>query len=70
MKKTIDNCGLLLMITVEGKITIKVRISDTKGKIGSSEKLKLETNWEAKINIESMIHSMVEKDLERRLNGK
>ena len=46
------------------------RISDTKGKIGSSDKLKLETNWEAKINIESMIHSMVEKDLERRLNGK
>ena len=58
-----------------GNILCKVsenyfRISDTKGKIGSTKKLKFETNWEPKISIEDMIEKMVEKDLERRLNGK
>ncbi len=58
-----------------GNILCKVsekyfRISDTKGKIGSSKKLKFETNWEPKISIEGMINNMVEKDLYRRLNGK
>lgn len=57
-----------------GRILCKVsekyfRISDTKGKIGSTKKLKYETNWEPKISIEGLISNMVEKDLERRLNG-
>ena len=46
------------------------RISDTKGKVGSSKKLKLETNWEPSFTMKDLVSSMVKTDLKRKLNEK